>query len=205
MRDSRNHTVSVTAGLDSEFLGRLRRRDPIALEEVVNAHARPLFRAAGGMGLRREEAEDLVQNVFVTFLETLDRFKGHSQVRTWLFGILHHKVLERRRSFYRESQQDPIDEVIQSRFDTRGGWARPPADLQRLVESRELGQSIKDCMEKLPPLQREVFVLRDMEELESEEVCKILEITRTNMFVSTSRARNRLRECLEEKEMRRSG
>ncbi len=91
--------------------------------------------------------------------------------------------------------------MIESRFDSKGNWVRPPVDLQRLVESRELREAIEDCMGGLPAPQREVFVLRDMQDLETEEVCKILGVTRTNMFVLVSRARGRLRECLERKEV----
>jgi hypothetical protein len=79
------------------FLERLRRHDPDALAEAVREHARPLLRAARAMGFTVPEAEDLVQDVFTTFLERLDRFEGRSQLRTWLFGIQHHKVMERRR------------------------------------------------------------------------------------------------------------
>jgi RNA polymerase sigma-70 factor (ECF subfamily) len=73
--------------LDAEQVARLRARDPATLARAVEEHARPLYRAARGMGFDEAEAEDLVQDVFTTFLETLDRFEGRSQVRTWLFGI----------------------------------------------------------------------------------------------------------------------
>jgi RNA polymerase sigma-70 factor, ECF subfamily len=188
---------------DAVMIAQLRRKDAAVMTDVVNNHARPLFRAARGMGFGPEKAEDLVQEVFATFLETLDRFEGRSRIRTWLFGILHRKVLERRRSEYRETRHDPIDDVVESRFDGRGGWARPPADLERLIESKQTGELIADCAKRLPQKQREVFVLRDMEELSTDQVCKILDISRTNLFVLVHRARNRLRECLEEKELRR--
>ena len=68
--------------LDRSTIDRLRSRDPETLSEAVREHAQPLYRAARGMGFREEEAEDLVQDVFATFLETLDRFEGLSQVRT---------------------------------------------------------------------------------------------------------------------------
>jgi RNA polymerase sigma factor (sigma-70 family) len=77
--------------------------------------------------------------------------------------------------------------------------ACPPAKLDRDLESKDLRKAIEECMERLPELQRRVFVLRDMEEVATEEVCKILDISSTNMFVLTFRARNRLRECLERK------
>ncbi|HLJ44902.1 MAG TPA: sigma factor [Bryobacteraceae bacterium] len=77
--------------ISAAFLERLRRRDPEALAEAVHEHARPLVRAARALGFAEPEAEDMVQDVFRTFLERLDNFEGRSQLRTWLFGILHPK------------------------------------------------------------------------------------------------------------------
>lgn len=185
--------------LDAGALARLQARDPVMLAAVVQDHARPLYRAARGMGFRDEEAEDLVQDVLTTFLETLDRFEGRSQIRTWLFGILHRKVFERRRDSYRDERHDPIDEVFESRFDTNGKWTRPPEDLQQLLESKEIGAAIEHCLDGLPTAQREVFVLREMEGVQTPEICKILRITATNMSVLMHRARTRLRECIERK------
>lgn len=67
------------AKLGERVLTRLRRRDPDALRAIVDAHARPLYRAARGMGFTIEEAEDLAQDVFVTFIESLERFEGRAQ------------------------------------------------------------------------------------------------------------------------------
>ncbi len=191
--------MSTPAQLDDDALARLRARNPEALADVVHDHARTLYRAARGMGFHEDESEDLVQDVFTTFLETLDRFEGRSQIRTWLFGILHHKVYERRRTSYRDERDDPIDEVFESRFDTKGNWVNPPRDLHQILESNEIGEAIAQCLEGLPPAQREVFVLREMEGLETAEVCKVLGVTVTNMSVLMHRARNRLRECIEKK------
>src|SRR5258708_822729 len=134
--------------IEAEFLDRLRRREPEALEVVVRDHARPLFRAAVSMGLAESEAEDAVQDVFIVFLETLDRFEGRSQVRTWLFGILRKKLLERHRD--RDAQHDPIDEVFESRFNSRGKWVRPPQDLERLLMSQQAGIAVGNCLGTLP-------------------------------------------------------
>ena len=180
-----------------ELLIRLQRRDPELLGSLVGEHSRPLYRAARGMGFREEEAEDMVQDVFVTFLSSLDRFEGRSQLRTWLFGILHNKTMERRRKRGQEEHHDPIDEVFESKFDSKGNWVAPPQDLLRLMESKQLGEAITHCLDGLPPTQRSVFVLREMEGVETEEVCKILQVTVTNMGVLMHHARNRLRECLE--------
>ncbi len=185
--------------IDSAFLDRLRRRDPDALAETVREHARPLLRAARAMGFVEQEAEDLVQDVFTIFLERLNGFEGRSQVRTWLFGILHRKALERHRASVRDDRMDSIDEVFESRFDTTGKWTRPPADLERLLLSKEIGEMICGCMDGLPVNQREVFFLREVEGLDSGEICKILEVSVTNFGVLMHRARARLRECMEAK------
>jgi RNA polymerase sigma-70 factor (ECF subfamily) len=185
--------------ISAAFLERLRRRDPDALAEAVRDHARPLMRAARGLGLAEQDAEDLVQDVFKTFIERLDSFEGRSQLRTWLFGILHRKAMERRRASIMDDRMDPIDEVFESRFDAKGNWSRPPADLERLMLSNEIGQLIRGCMDGLPVNQREAFVLREVEGFDTGEICKILDVSVTNFGVLMHRARARLRECLEAK------
>ena len=82
----------------SDLLASLRSRDPNTLAQLVTEHARQLYRGARSIGFSEGEAEDLTQDVFVTFLETLDRFEGRAQVGTWLFGILYRKAQERRRA-----------------------------------------------------------------------------------------------------------
>ena len=181
------------------FLERLRRREPEALAEAVGQHARPLFRAARALGFDQPGAEDLVQDVFATFLERLDSFEGRSQLRTWLFGILHRKALERHRASSLADRMDPIDEVFESRFDARGRWARPPADLERLMLSKEIGEVIRGCLTGLPDNQRKAFVLREVEDFDTAEICKILDVSVTHFGVLIYRARAKLRECLESK------
>lgn len=189
--------MSPVPGAGSSEFERLRRRDAATVAAVVKLHARALMRAARGMGLKDSEAEDVVQDVFVTFLERLDDFEGRSQVRTWLFGILYRKVLEFRREAIDASKTDPIDEVFESRFDNRGRWIRPPEDIERAVASAEAADAIRRCLDRLPANQKAVFLLREVEEIETPEICKNLGITVTNMGVLMFRARNRLRECME--------
>lgn len=180
-----------------EELARLRGRDADTLRRIVEELARPLYRAARGMGFGEADAEDLVQDVFVTFIATLDRFEGRSRVSTWVFGILHRKAQERRREIARDEPHDRVDEVFEAQFDARGRWARPPQDLERLLASRELGTAIHTCVEQLPAPLREVFVLREIQDLDTAEICKILGRTVTHIGVQLHRARGRLRSCLE--------
>ena len=185
--------------LDDSYLARLRRRDPEALRAVVDEQGRRLYRAARGMGYSQSEAEDLVQDVFVTFIESIDRFEGRAQVGTWLFGILHHKSQERRRSVVREELNETIDQVFEAQFDARGSWIHPPTAPDRHVSAQEAGHAIQDCLGGLSPIQREVFQLRQVEELSAAEVCKISGHTVTHIGVLFHRARMKLRECLKGK------
>ena len=191
------------ASLDQNRLDQIRRRDPEALAEAVQNHSRPLWKAARALGFSEHDAEDLVHDVFTTFLERIDKFEGRSQLRTWLFGILYRKAMERRRASAREEATDPIDSVFDSAFDKTGKWVRPPADLNRLMLSKELGEIIQGCMEGLTVNQRAAFVLKEMEDLDAAGICKILEVSATNYGVLMHRARVRLRECLEAKGWKR--
>ena len=191
--------MSHSAALDPAILAPLRAREPAALAAIVQDHARPLYRTARGLGFDEGTSEDIVQEVFLTFLSTLDRFEGRSQVGTWLFGILHHKVRERRRALHREETFDSIDENFDALFTNFGHWKEPLEDLDRLLNSRDIGREVEECLSLLPLQQREVFLLREVEDLESKEICKNLEITVTHMGVLLHRARHRLRECLKGK------
>jgi RNA polymerase sigma-70 factor, ECF subfamily len=185
--------------LDQRLLDQLRRRDPEALQAIVHKHARRLYRAARGMGFTIEQAEDLSQDVLVTFIESLDRFEGRAEVATWLFGILHHKAQERHRTRAREELNDPIDTVFEAQFDERGSWIRPPVSPDRAASAREARDAIRECVDGLPPLQREVFQLRQVEELSAAEASNVLAQTVTHIGVLLHRARMRLRACLEGK------
>jgi RNA polymerase sigma-70 factor (ECF subfamily) len=191
------------SAMSPALLERLRSRDPALLATVVSENARVLFRTAVGLGFPPAEAEDLVQDVFITFLEKLDSYEGRSQLRTWLFGILYRKAQEKRRGMAKDDKLDPIDEIFESRFDTAGNWARPPADLERQLLSTEVGEQIRTCLENLSLNQRQAFLLREVEEMETEEICKILGVSVTNFGVLMHRARANLRECLEAKGHRR--
>jgi len=187
------------ADLDESLLARLRARDPDALRLVAETHGRRIYRAARGMGHTAADAEDLAQEVFVVFLASLDRFEGRAQIGTWLFGILHHKSLERRRSVSREELSDPIDQHFEAQFDDRGHWRQGPLAADQLVHAEQVGDAIAGCLEGLPDLQREVFHLRQVEELPAEAVSKITGQSITHIGVLLHRARLRLRACLQEK------
>ncbi len=192
-------TARVTGVDDPGFAARVRERDAQALEEVVRRYLPQILRAAGGAGLAPQLAEDVAQDTFVTFIATAPRFEGRSHVRTWLFGILHKKIAEARRNLRRDSEMDAIEAVFEQRFDETGSWMRPPRPVDAEVYDAEVRQGIDVCLDQVPTNQRMAFVLREIEGMHTQEICKILEVTHTNLGVLLYRVRNRLRECLESK------
>jgi RNA polymerase sigma-70 factor (ECF subfamily) len=164
---------------------------------VVEAYLGQIVRAGRGAGLSAEEAEDVAQATFATFLEKADRFEGRSHVRTWLFGILYRKIKESRRNRHREEPVEDIEEALSRRFDEQGRWTRPPRSADSRLYDAQVREHVGACLETCPDSQRMAFVFREVEGLSSDEICKIMEITRTNLGVLLHRARNRLRECLE--------
>ncbi len=191
--------ASATHVDDPDFAARIRERDAQALEDVVRRYLPQILRAARGAGLALQLAEDVAQDTFATFIETAPRFEGRSHVRTWLFGILYKKVAAARRSLGRDNEMDDIEEVFEQRFDNAGSWTRPPRPVDAEVYDVEVREGIDGCLDRVPTNQRMAFVLREIEGMDSEEICKILEVTRTNLGVLLHRVRNRLRECLEAK------
>ena len=191
--------ASATYLDDPDFAARIRERDAQALEEVVRRYLPQILRGGGGAGFAPQLAEDIVQDTFVTFIETAPRFEGRSHVRTWLFGILYKKIAAARRNLGRDNEMDDIEEVFEQRFDNAGSWTRPPLRVDAEVYDAEVRQGIDGCLDRVPTNQRMAFVLREIEEMDTQEICKILEVTRTNLGVLLHRVRIRLRECLEAK------
>lgn len=184
---------------DPRFAAPLQARDGEALEPVVHAYLGQILRAARGAGLDSQRAEDITQETFLTFIEKAQHFKGRSHIRTWLFGILYKKIAEARRQLQRERQLVPIDSVLEQRFDTRGSRVRPPQSVDAQLYASEISEFMEDCLQAVPTRQRMAFVLREVEGFATDETCKILEVTPTNLGVLLYRVRNTLREYLEKK------
>jgi len=186
-----------------ELIDGIRAGDPRAQRTVVEAYLPQILRASRAAGLDGASAEDVAQSTFLTFFEKATTFEGRSQVRTWLFGILYRKIQEARRKDWRETPTNEIEAIVDRRFDERGNWANPPQDIHKVLEGVEVREAIDGCLTGVPIQQRMAFVLREVEGLVTEEICRILDVTRTNLGVLIFRARNRLRECLEARGMTR--
>ncbi len=154
-------------------------------------------------------AEEVVQETFLAALQARDRFAGQSSERSWLVGILKHKVIDHFRKGHREAPRaDPQDlghEVdTEGLFDEAGHWkldrTEPmewPNNPTAVLERKEFWEVLKRCMASLPPRMATAFLLREVHDLSSDEVCDTLNITASNLWVLLHRARKHLRQCLE--------
>lgn len=183
----------------SERVELIRKRDPATIEAIARENLGPLTRAARAAGLGADDVLDAVQDALLTFVQKAETFDGRATIRTWLFGILLNKVAERRRSVRREALYEDIDSVLDSRFDARGRWVRPPQRPDAYTAGQQALSWLSDCMENLRDSGRIAFVLREVEQMETAEICKILSVSANNLGVLLFRARNSLRECMEAK------
>jgi RNA polymerase sigma-70 factor (ECF subfamily) len=187
----------VTTIEDAGRTARLRAGSAEELEAVVREHLPMLLRAARAFGLAPDRAEDAVQETLLTFVRRAHEFDGRARVGTWLYGILIRKAAHARRAERREEAGDPIDDVLESRFDASGRWHAPPRGPDAGADAARVRVWLAECLETLPERRRAAFVLRELQELTVPDVCKILDVTPNNLGVLLFRARNGLRECLE--------
>jgi RNA polymerase sigma-70 factor (ECF subfamily) len=157
-------------------------------------------------------ADDAVQETLLAAVENRAAFSGKAQVRTWLTGILKHKIMDLFRRQAREGPTEPIpgDEDFDAlHFDAqaRDHWRAFPqtwADPERSLEQKRFWEVLEACSQRMPPQIARAFVMRELMGLETEEICKELGISANNCWVMLYRARISLRECLEIKWFARS-
>lgn len=174
------------------------------LEAWVDEHADYLFRYALPRLRDPDVAEEVLQETFLAALKSVGKFRGKSTPRTWLVGLLRRKIADHYRKRYREGEGEPIDTAdptIDAWFDEKGSWvawpkrcAIEPAALQQKADFWRVFES---CLHALPERLAEAFTLRVVDDRKPDDVCKVLSITPTNLWVALHRARARLRTCLE--------
>jgi RNA polymerase sigma-70 factor (ECF subfamily) len=187
---------------DEDLLDRLIAGDEQAFVVLVRRHHAAMVGLATSFVPNRAVAEEVVQDTWLAVLRGLDGFQRRSSLRSWLFSIL---VNRAKASGARERRSVPVEDpgpaVEASRFDSAGHWQSPPeqwleaaADRQRAAK---IADRIRTAVQDLPPGQRDVVTLRDIEGLSSDQVCQLLGITAGNQRVLLHRGRGRLRQMIE--------
>lgn len=165
-----------------------------------------LFRCAVLRVREQTVAEELVQETFLAALQAKERFAGKSTERSWLVGILKHKIVDHFRKSSREQtglERDVSEEGLPQLFDDIGHWKDDSSGPKEwinpaaAVDRKEFWEAMKYCLSQLPSRTATVFAMREIDEMSSEEVCMTLNITKANLWVMLHRARSQLRHCME--------
>jgi RNA polymerase sigma-70 factor (ECF subfamily) len=195
---------------EAELLERLRARDETAFAELVREWSPAMLRLARMYTSSRAVAEEVVQEAWLGVLQGIDRFEGRSALRTWVFRIVVNRAMTRG---VREARSVPFaalaaeeaagdaPAVDADRFTREGAWASPP---QRWEDSPEIALRsaetlavVRETVALLPPMQRLVVAMRDLEGFAADETCNALEISETNQRVLLHRGRAKVRAALE--------
>ncbi len=171
-------------------------------EKWVEQYADMLYRYTLVRVKDPDVAEELVQTTFFAALKSQHTFAGKSTEKTWLFGILKHKTMDHFRAAKKNINldlSDPEGDSIQ--FDPMGHMVPPPNNWnlnpEKAVENKELAQVLAKCLNGLSEKFHRIFVLKEIEGLSSEEICKEFGVKPTNLWVMLHRARNQLKLCME--------
>ena len=175
----------------------LKEREPRFLAGLFQDVNPYLVRVCAANGIFGDEASELIHQAWEKFFENLEKFEGRSQLRTFICGILFNKIREDRRRLNRVTPEENIESILDERFAVDGHWQTPPPDPLRLIELREAGHIVQECLEGLNEKQLNAFLLMEVEEENPEDVCNILEVTVSHLRVLLFRAKEKLRLCLE--------
>lgn len=187
---------------DREIARRIRDGDESAFGALIDALHRPLLSVAEAYVGRGADAEDLVQQTWLSVADHIDSFEGRSSLRWWITRILVNAARTRVGRAKRVVSFDPNDEPApaESRLSAVGVFTSFPVYASAPEEAllrKEASGWLVEALAALPPIQRTVVTLRDVEEWTAEEVCNALEISESNQRVILHRGRQRLRAALE--------
>jgi RNA polymerase sigma-70 factor (ECF subfamily) len=212
MPDSR--TSGLRAADDASAVAALKAGDPLVFGQLVDAYGDAMTRIAAGVVSSRAVAEEVVQETWLAVFTGIHRFEGRSSLRTWIFRILMNTANTQRT---RDARSVPFSDLaaelaadepaveperfLPAQHQWPGGWASAPSswgeDPEARLLSSETLEVIRRAIDVLPPGQRTVVVLRDVEGWTPEEVSEALGLTRGNQRVLLHRARSRIRAALE--------
>jgi RNA polymerase sigma-70 factor (ECF subfamily) len=172
----------------------------------VERHGNVLYRYALFRLRDPDVAEEVVQETFLAALRGRESFQGQSSERTWLIGILRHKIFDH---FRKTSRERPFHNNaskgagLENVFDRNGNWSTGPSkwslDPGKFLEQKEFLKTLNRCLSGLQDRLAQAFVLRQIEGLTTEQICDLMNISANNLGVMVYRARMRLRHCLQQK------
>lgn len=191
---------------DGIDLAGLRNQDHSSFKTLVEKYHPQMVTVARAI-IGESLAEEVVQEAWVSVYHALPSFEGRSSVKTWIYTIVSNEAKTRLRKESRLISMNTPEEAVpdylgNNRFHDNGRWSSPPPqwDIEspdQLLEQQQLRLCIEKTLESLVPMQKSVFLLRDIEQLTLEEICNILEISNSNVRVLLHRARLRLMQVID--------
>lgn len=170
----------------------------------VDAYADYLYNYAIVRVNDNDIAKDLVQETFFAGLKSAKNFQGKSTERTWLISILKRKIVD----YYRKINSKKGKAEVRMNFyadgENEGNWIEEQVpqnwdnESEKIIENKELKNQLDACIEKLPEKYGMVFRMKTIQDFDTEEICKELDITASNLWVIIHRARTQLRKCMED-------
>jgi len=188
--------VPIEEPADDTLVARAARGDDSAFEAIVERYQARVFRLACRL-TSETEAPDVLQETFLQVYRHLPSFRGESQFRTWLYRIASNAALMHRRASARRPAE-PLDDFL-PRFDAEGRHRATPSELQvcsradELLDRQFLAERAREVIARLPDVYRDAFVLRDLEDMSTEDVAKALGVTAVTVRQRVHRARLMLR------------
>lgn len=190
---------SVEQRGEAALVLRLREGDSGAFETLVRAHTPALLRVARRFMHSEEDARDAVQDAFVSAYRSIGAFAANARLSTWIHRIVINACLMRLRTRRRRPEED-IEQYL-PRFAEDGHQAEPSEPwtetAETILQRTELQGVVRTAIDQLPDVYREVLLLRDIEELSTEEVADLLGVTRNAVKIRLHRARQALRTLLD--------
>lgn len=186
---------------ESAFVARLQARDEAAFNQLVVLYERRVFALVFRMLNRREEAEDLAQEVFVQVFKAIDQFRGDSKLSTWIYRIAVNLCKNRTKYLSRRQvgEQDDVD-AMADRAPLSAAKGVSVGDISRpdeLVEGMQLEVIVKAAIQQIEPDFREVLILRDVEDMAYEEIAQLTGLPDGTVKSRIHRARAQLRALVE--------
>jgi len=182
---------------ESDVVRRAKKGDKQAFAELVSTYNERIYNLALRILRNREDAEDILQETFLTVLQKLNTFDGRSNFFTWIYRIATNAALMKLRKKKLVYADVPDNPDLGSRNEERSfvDWSQDPSIT---IQNKEIKEIIDSAISQLSDLYRSVFILRDIEQLSIKETSKILNISEENVKIRLRRARLFLREKIQE-------
>lgn len=191
----------MTVKEEAQLLERLRNGENAAYREILKKYGPMLLGYAARFVGNRDDAEEVVQEALVSIFDHIDRFEGRCSIRSWLFRIVHHKAVDHLRRTSRFVKPKEKDGSTDHLFDNRGMWTQPVANWdnspEAQVNARKMLKIVQEQMNKLPHNYKEILLLREVYQMDTQEICNVLNITPVHTRVMLHRARQALYQAID--------